>query len=86
MRFDAETTKTAASRLRVRASGLFVAMLVVGNPFRRRLEESGPSRWRQAKGLDTSRGRAAHLFDGKVLGAGLFFLAVSAARGRRTDD
>lgn len=73
MRFDTKTTKTAASRLRVRASGLFVTMLVVGNPFRRRLEESGPSRWRQAQGLDTSRGCGPNLFDGKVFGAGLFF-------------
>ena len=86
MRFDAETTKTAASRSRVRASGLFVAMLVVGNPFRCRLEESGPGRWRQAQGLDAGRGRAANLFDGQVLGPGRFFLAASAARGRRTDD
>ena len=65
--------KPVASRSRVRASGLFVAMLVVGNPFRRRLEESSPSRWRQAQGLDTGRGRTANLFDGKVPGAGRFF-------------
>lgn len=73
MGFDAEATKTAASRFRVRASGLFVAMLVVGNPLGRRLEESGPDRWRQAQGLDTGRGRAANLFDGQVLGADRFF-------------
>ena len=86
MRFDAETTKTAASRSGVRASGLFVAMLVVGNPFRRRLEESDSSRGRQAQGLDTGRGCAANLFDGQGRGAGRFFIAASAARGRRTDD
>ena len=76
MRFEAETTKTAASRSRVRASGLFVAMLVVDNPFRRRLKESNPSRRRQAQGLDTGRGRTANLFDGQVPGAGRFFLAA----------
>jgi len=73
MRLDAQTTKTAASRSGVRASGLFVATLVVGNPFRRGLEESGPGRWRQVQGLDTGRGRTANLFDGQVLGAGRFF-------------
>jgi len=73
MRLDAQTTKTAVSRSRVRASGLFVAMLVVGNPFRRCLEESGPGRGRPAQGLDTGRGRTANLFDGEVLGAGRFF-------------
>jgi hypothetical protein len=73
MRFEAETTKTAASRLGVRAAGLFVAMLVVDNPFRRRPEESGPSRRRQVQGLDAGRGRAANLFDGQMLGAGRFF-------------
>jgi len=50
MRFEAETTKAAASRSRVRVSSLFVAMLVVNNPFRRRLEESGPGRRRQGQG------------------------------------
>lgn len=73
MRFEAETTKAASSRSGVRASSLFVAMLVVDNPFRRRPEESGPSRSRQGQGLDTGRGRAADLFDGKVLGASRFF-------------
>jgi hypothetical protein len=73
MRLDAETTKTAASGSRVRASGLFIATLVVGNPFRRCLEESAPSRGRPAQGLDTGRGRTANLFDGQGLGAGRFF-------------
>ena len=86
MRLDAETTKAAASRSSVRASGLFVATTVVGNPFRRGLEESGPSRGRQAQGLDTGRGRTPNLFDGQLFGPGRFFLAASAARGRRTDD
>ncbi len=85
MRFEAETTKPAASRSRVRASGLFVATLVVGHPFRRRLEESDPSRWRQGQGLDTGRGRAPNLFDGQVPGIGRFFsrsLSRSRAQNR----
>ncbi len=73
MRFDTETTKTAASGSRVRASGLFVAMLVVGKALGRGLEEAGPGRGRPAQGLDTGRGRTANLFDGEVLGAGRFF-------------
>ena len=85
MRLETETTKAAASRSRMRASGLFVALLVVGYAFRRRLEESGSSRWRQAQGLDTGRGRAANLFDGQVPGIGRFFsrsLSRSRAQNR----
>ena len=85
MGFDAESTKAAASGFRMRASGLFIATLVVGNPLRGRLEEPGPSLGRQAQGLDAGRGRTPNLFDRQVLGAGRFFLAASAARGRRTD-
>ena len=52
MRFDAETAKAAASGSRVRPSSLFVSALVVGDPYRRGLKESVPSRWRQAQALD----------------------------------
>ena len=83
---DAEPAKATVCRFRVRSPGLFVAALVVGDPLRHRLEEWGASRARQGQGLKAGGSGAAHLFDGEVFGAGRFFLAASAARGRRTDD